>query len=1194
MRRAENKMEELGVRRQELEKRLGRRGSAEGILLVFVALAMAAQVPDKSVVGRDRSLQKGAVIDKRYALLNINNVSSWMRYDGHSNHSPSGDDGTYYPRSTGTVIYQDCLVWGGKAYKDAALSQPAPRQLVRVGGGTYGIGTRAGRIINPNLAPTAGVGIVDPNLPEVRAYRIRRDYHTMENWDLQQDAGSMFEINTSAATTNMMLEVKARYAQDWAEWPISDGAPFIDRNGNGMYDPPPAFNTDPNSGPIFSVDSLIPGGYDEPGVAGVDPSLPADQVIFTIYNDRNVATSLAFEGSEPLGLEVQKTMWGYRSATALGDLYFVRFKLINKGGVDSDTTAGDQFGTFWIDSMYVAQWSDPDLGNAGDDLIGCDTVLSLGYCYNANAIDAEFRGFNLPPPAVGYDFLGSAVVPSPGDSGIVGFQRRLNVRNLPMTSFAYFSAGSPYSDPPTDVGSYLQGTGRWWKMLRGFAPIGDLNSPDIPFEHPPGFPLSKFPFSGNPYNGEGWLDGRAYGTVDNLPGDRRVIMSSGPFTFAPGDTQEVYVGVVAGLGADRLSSIQVMKSNDQYVQSTFNRIFAVPRAPAQPRVNATALDRQIIIEWGSDAGAVHRTEKLPSGSLVFEGYNVVELPTATSPLSDGVHRQTFDVRNSVTRIMETVFEEYSGEPVLRVAQEGSDNGINRTVTITKTYLTDVTSGDPLINGKEYHFAVTAYNYNIVPGDLPRTMESEPVIVTVRPRIPFGESPVTAVGETLTVVHTSGSSDARVSPLIIDPLAGRGDTFRVSFQVVGSTPTWQLTNVSTGAVIVSGQTNLSGDGAYPIVDGALVKVVSEFGYGLKPGAWGLGNGSSFNQGSRHFSWAGGDSLQLEEFNGAAGWTAPSYLFGSSPTRPVLVTDLKQILLRFVRHDTSSAAAFSQFTDDTSSYAYRFLRQASLPAAQPSFGAWIVNPGSGWRFQDYRISMPLAAYNIDVNPPARLAVAFSENNTTNGLVDGYYWPGVISEMPGGSTNTANNGPMEWLFVLNSPYTGATSNPAWQDLLSDGTIPVMYTFTWNRRNKNPWFPPQEVQFTPVRTPSTDTYEFVIPGPRRTQTDVNAGIDRIGVYPNPYLAERTQVSSVMEQSVTFTNLPQRATLRIFNLAGHLVRTLYKDSPSQFFNWNLLNESGWVVASGMYICYVELPDLGQSKVLKLGVVIGERIPGGY
>ena len=53
--------------------------------------------------------------------------------------------------------------------------------------------------------------------------------------------------------------------------------------------------------------------------------------------------------------------------------------------------------------MILAQWSDPDLGNANDDYVGCDTTLSLGFVYNGDNNDES--GYGAAPPAMGYDFF---------------------------------------------------------------------------------------------------------------------------------------------------------------------------------------------------------------------------------------------------------------------------------------------------------------------------------------------------------------------------------------------------------------------------------------------------------------------------------------------------------------------------------------------------------------------------------------------------------------------------------------------------------------------------------------------------------------------------------------------------------------------------------------------------------------------
>ena len=86
--------------------------------------------------------------------------------------------------------------------------------------------------------------------------------------------------------------------------------------------------------------------------------------------------------------------------------------------------------------------------------------------------------------------------------------------------------------------------------------------------------ITFFPLSGDPVAGKGFVDGQGTEYSDS-PGDRRILLNSGPVTMAPGDTQEVVVGVVGGLGSDRLSSVAVMKFNDEFVQNTYNALFAV-------------------------------------------------------------------------------------------------------------------------------------------------------------------------------------------------------------------------------------------------------------------------------------------------------------------------------------------------------------------------------------------------------------------------------------------------------------------------------------------------------------------------------------------------------------------------------------------------------------------------------------------
>jgi len=94
---------------------------------------------------------------------------------------------------------------------------------------------------------------------------------------------------------------------------------------------------------------------------------------------------------------------------------------------------------------------------------------------------------------------------------------------------------------------------------------------------------------------------------------------------------------------------------------------------------------------------------------------------------------------------------------------------------------------------------------------------------------------------------------------------------------------------------------------------------------------------------------------------------------------------------------------------------------------------------------------------------------------------------------------------------------------------------------------------------------------------------IDMISVYPNPYYGLHELETSRSNKYVSFNHLPEKATIRIFSLGGIMVREINKNEPSQFATWDLSNQYGYPVASGIYIVYVET-DFG-TKVLKLAVV---------
>jgi hypothetical protein len=224
-----------------------------------------------------------------------------------------------------------------------------------------------------------------------------------------------------------------------------------------------------------------------------------------------------------------------------------------------------------------------------------------------------------------------------------------------------------------------------------------------------------------------------------------------------------------------------------------------------------------------------------------------------------------------------------------------------------------------------------------------------------------------------------------------------------------------------------------------------------------------------------------------------------------------------------------------------------------------------------------------------------VGYLENNVVGGSVDGYYWPPYFSN----GDNVAGTGPREWLFIFDETYTGATPNATNQaEIIAGSGMRVMYFATWARRNDNPWPADNSMILTPNRLNTTaDIFTYTLPPPNKSVDQEKTSVDKIKVFPNPYYAFNPAESNRFVRFVTFNNMPRQAKIRIFNLAGQLVRTIDKDTPDQFLRWDLNNQDNFPVASGIYIAHLEMTlSSGEvaTKVLKIAVIQEQEVPDTY
>lgn len=493
-----------------------------------------------------------------YTPILIDKVFNYYSNNGDGSFNPfsADNEGFEFPKgSLGHIVFEDGIVWGG--FHGGTL---------KVGGSTYNHGLQAGKILTSGTISTSPIAD-NPDLAKYHVYRVRPDVNPATPFDanMQSKLQSEEVAFVSRYQSLTAQDIYNAYIADWNQWPAADGAPYTDVDGNGIYEP----------------------GVDIPGVAG------ADQTMWYVANDLDSVRTHFLCGSDPIGIEMQKTIWAYNRSGPLGNTIFISAKLINKS-------------SFSVDSMFIAQWADPDLGGATDDFVGCDTTRDLGFVYNGTDHDGFFDGH---APSGGFTILEGPLVhtANPADSALFDFAYRKGYENLKMSAFNFFVGGSAiYTDPPLQDPS---GTRDWYNLMNGL-----VGSTGAPYVDPTTGRATKFLLYGDPVAGTGWLEGST-----TQPSDQRMAMITGPFVMAPGDTQQVVVANLAGQGRDRLSSVTILKNSVSKV-----RAFILHGAPIVEIDSVSP-----ICDIGSTV-TLHGDYSVFSGSVSKTQWFIAQMPSSSS------------------------------------------------------------------------------------------------------------------------------------------------------------------------------------------------------------------------------------------------------------------------------------------------------------------------------------------------------------------------------------------------------------------------------------------------------------------------------------------------------------------------------------------------------------------------------------
>lgn len=562
---------------------------------------------------------------------------------------------------------------------------------------------------------------------------------------------------------------------------------------------------------------------------------------------------------------------------------------------------------------------------------------------------------------------------------------------------------------------------------------------------------------------------------------------------------------------------------------------------------------------------------------------------------------------------------------------------------------DPFTGGKLTKGKPYYFIVTAYAVNFDAlvnkfggslgdfGDYYLTDQTfvqaaeNPLALSLFNTVLMGEDIYSPPTSLILANKVSGASDGNVTYDVIDQNLLKDNEYQVSFFKDEAASDykmfWELKNVTTGQVLVdSGDYYLYDNPdvvSYPLTDGFITKVeevIPSFG---SP------------------SYTPATSVWYDEFDDASatgvyyvGKDIPdgSVIFGfrNKQSDYISADRLRKVELRF----------------GTSGKAYRYLhgflgstnlrKQSSYAYAEAVTSADTVGRGKveNWDTVNDRangfIDVPFTAWVVDDKYPGdqrQLAVGIIERaQVLGGKTDGIWDPtdslnlsgelivifdkqydanGAQIEYTGGEFTTGSGTTTVWADILRSatglqpiPVDAQGISQEQKDIFVSPWFNAMYVVGLQRKNSTSFYSNGDKLIVPVDTypyTSEDVYRFSVNSNILTDQQSKDLFEKVNVFPNPlygynpYTANYSQ--SPDDPFVTFTNLPnEEITIKIYSLSGQLLRTLVKESnsTSPFLQWNLQNDAGLRVASGLYLAIVTSPKYG-DKVLKFSIIMPQK-----
>ncbi|MBV6511240.1 MAG: hypothetical protein FMNOHCHN_00719 [Ignavibacteriaceae bacterium] len=986
------------------------------------------------------------------------------------------------------------------------------------------------------------------------------------------------------------------FSESWQNWKeaVALGADYYDGNGDNRYDP-----VDLNGDGKWNPDE------DRPDLIG-------DLTVWCVYNDGVPKNLRRFNNINPQGIEIHQSVFGFASRGTIGNMLFVRYRLINRGTVAER-----------IDSVYFSAVTDPDIGDYTDDLVGCDTLLSAGFAYNRTP-DGQY-GVNAP--AFLNDFFQGPVVYIPGETfidadgnglfdlgetplteayNVRGFYKGIDTipgaKNLPLTSFTQYISSHPTIGDPSyyhELINYQKG-GRYRDgtpidPCRWFFSNGPSDSANCGTWDP------KFMYSGDPLTYSGWLN--------TSPVDQRMMLNTGPFVLRANEPVDIVVGYVVGRSSlSSIESLREVKKNDIVAQYLFDLNFPTPPQPPDVAVDVRTGDGFIDLTWNTAdfinfraVDTILDIDRRVQG-FYLTGYRTNNRAQETGGIVNAKLLGSYGVKNQIHAIFQkqsngaitTYFERPAEQFLLDTLIYGNPAEGRIRVRITE----DPFTGIPLVKGKEYYFSVTSFtlNHRAIKNRATNTYGPEGDYIDDRNiaidefdnaivRVVYGTdmyTPAADIGQGKRAAGFAGTGGVRF--LTVDNSGLTGDSYTVEFKSDTATlpysASYSLKNNRTGAYLITGSKSYNFDTtnyAGKVTEGFILKVkdvaptvAPDTRQTYTPAA------NKWFVDLNLLTASLGAVYSGRDIAGVGG----SATLGNRQSTITKANRLRAIEVRFGQ--PGKAYRYMNGFVGTSALSRRnsFKYAAGLNGTDvlPSRGGAMGQFGVGFVDVPFQVWVKDSVYGEE----RQLAVGFVEKsaNLPGGNPDGNWFPG---------TDVTQS--LEAIIVFDAnydasgsqiEYTGGVfgSDSAWADIrgyqfpASATTVTdeqkriaasplfnAMYVISLSALTATSTFTAGDVFRVPVGTyPYTDADSYTFStkqGGALTDAEQKDLFNKVNVYPNPLFAYNPATSydrtlSPDDPYVTFTNLPADVTIRIYTVSGALIRTLTEadktDGPSSPF----------------------------------------------